>query len=209
MPSETILAVSQSGLGALLQRDGFHSMNADQIASLFAGIGLWLGPREQLENNPVFRQIIPYTVILAGRKVLAYTRAGAGSERRLHGRRSLGIGGHVDLRDLVHVGGRIDVLATMHDAATREVREEIGDIGIFKREWLGILLDDASEVGRVHVGVACIWSVDAASGVSTDLTVECVSFADAEELNIRDPNWERWSSMLVPVVQKWIQSSEA
>jgi predicted NUDIX family phosphoesterase len=105
-------------------------------------------PRAEVEDDPRWRQIIPYAVVERAGEVLLVERLSGGSEVRLHNRYSLGIGGHINRQDAeCQVAG--DLLTA---ALTRELREELV-IGAFFAEAVGLIHSDASPVDRVHTGV--------------------------------------------------------
>ena len=118
--------------------------------------GLWFGPRRDLEEMDEYRQLVPYILLQIGFQFIRYMRAPAGSEARLHGRMSIGFGGHIELADAVVRGSQIDVLATIERAAEREVLEELGQIACKDQRWIGLLVDNTTVVGRVHLGLVGI-----------------------------------------------------
>jgi len=173
-------------------------MNGEGAVRALESAGLWFGPRRELEQMEEYRQIIPYIVLRKGSRLVRYTRTSAGGEARLHGRMSIGLGGHVDLADAVSRGGRIDLLATIERAAERELVEELGGAACEDRRWIGLLVDNDSAVGRVHVGLIGLWSlstlpVAVAEDAIGEITAQSVTelAADAERL-------ETWSAMLLP-----------
>ena len=80
-------------------------------------------PRSQVEEDPAFKQIIPYVVFRSGDGVFCYTRGKSQGEARLHRLRSLGVGGHVSEDDAQ--GGR--TLDAYEAALRRELDEEVDD----------------------------------------------------------------------------------
>lgn len=107
--------------------------------------------RREAEASPEWKQIIPYCVVDTPEGIVCVERLPRGSEKRLAGKLSIGIGGHIDACDRTPEG---ELLST---AAERELREEL-DVSSLDRaldfEALGLINDDTSPVGSVHVGVA-------------------------------------------------------
>ncbi len=103
-------------------------------------------PRADVEEDPRWRQIIPYAVLERAGSVFLVKRLKAGTEARLHERLSIGIGGHINPLD--HVNAR-DVL---EGALTRELREEL-HIRAFFAEAVGLIHTAETLVDRVHTGV--------------------------------------------------------
>jgi predicted NUDIX family phosphoesterase len=57
-------------------------------------------PRPQMEQDPSFKQLIPYCIFRCGDLIFNYKRGTAQGEARLHAKRSIGVGGHVSSVDL-------------------------------------------------------------------------------------------------------------
>lgn len=158
--SQMILACTAAPLNQMAVGPGaFLRMDSLEIRAILQDTcGLWIGPRGLLEEQPLFRQIIPYAVVMVGDKYLRYRRTPVGGEQRLHGKYSIGFGGHVELHDLVFQQGKIQLLRSLADAMARELREELAiDPWLSKSRTGGLLIDNSSEVGRVHVGSVEIW----------------------------------------------------
>ncbi|HEY6057024.1 MAG TPA: NUDIX domain-containing protein [Candidatus Limnocylindrales bacterium] len=99
-------------------------------------------PRADVEVDPTFKQIIPYLVLLDGRRYFLMRRSRAGVDRRLHDRWSIGVGGHLNPGD-----GDLDA------GLRREWHEEIEADFVPRFRLVGLLNDDETEVGSVHLGV--------------------------------------------------------
>jgi predicted NUDIX family phosphoesterase len=97
------------------------------------------------EQNPAFKQLIPYVVVRDRGRVFLMERTDAGGDPRLHHKASIGVGGHLnpvdDGEDPLHVGLR------------REWAEEL--IAGWEPDFrlVGLLNDDSNPVGSVHLGV--------------------------------------------------------
>src|SRR5207253_2777708 len=110
-------------------------------------------PRSEVEDDPGFKQIIPYVIFRAGDWVFCYTRGKSQGEVRLHRLRSLGVGGHVAEAD---AGGRA-TLDAYEMALRRELEEEVAiqSEGSIRR--VGLINDDSNPVGQVHLGVVHLY----------------------------------------------------
>ena len=119
---------------------GVRSVGADELDRL-ASAGSYR-PRDEMERDPAFKQVIPYLVVRDGPSYFLMRRTRAGGDERLHERWSIGVGGHLNEGD----GG-------LEGGLRREWAEEID--AAFEPEFrlVGLLNDDESDVGRVHVGV--------------------------------------------------------
>lgn len=90
-----------------------------------------------------------------GTRLACYRRQG--TEQRLHGLRSIGIGGHVEVEDAAN-----SLLDTLLSAARRELLEELLDLTACPPvRVLGIINEDLTPVGRVHLGIAMLVEIDA------------------------------------------------
>lgn len=103
--------------------------------------------RPAAEVDESHLQIIPYILIARGDTYFMVTRLNTQGEARLHGKVSLGIGGHLNPEDGT---------PPFWNGFARELSEEVlvtcpHPGPIFP---LGIILDNATPVGRVHCGVA-------------------------------------------------------
>jgi len=81
---------------------------------------------------------------------LCLTRLSTQTERRLHGLASIGVGGHVNPKD--QPGNSFPCL--IKNACVRELNEELvlPDLPL-PLEPLGVLNDDSTAVGSVHLGI--------------------------------------------------------
>lgn len=145
--------------------------NPDRIIDPLLAAGAWFGPRRHLEEDTLYRQVIPYVIMRrmgVGTRVefLIHTRGEHIEEERLRGMVSIGFGGHIDLPDAIMGTGldthRLDLFATIKQAADREMREEItgwthGDIPLIS--WCGLIRSTENVVSKVHLGVVGVMDV--------------------------------------------------
>lgn len=189
---EMILAAMDSMLGPVTAQ--FEPLHFPQEA-------LWMGPRDALEHDTRFRQLVPYVILRHDGKVAEFRRVGGDS--RLEGRRSIGLGGHVNISDVAHdsIGG-IDVHMTIRRAACREVFEEV-DIGWLRdRHDLGVIRVSHDPVSAVHVGIVQVWDIEEPEVKPVDDSMEFLGWHDPVTMGL----WrhESWSSMCV----RYLRSQE-
>jgi predicted NUDIX family phosphoesterase len=98
--------------------------------------------RWEAERDPEWQQIIPYLLMRDGQLVFLMRRTRAGGDARLHDLFSIGIGGHLGPGDGSLMGG-----------LAREFHEEMVADWDPEPRLVGLLKDDATPVGRVHLGV--------------------------------------------------------
>lgn len=131
---------------------GFEAMNPAELEQQYLRAvrehGFFM-ERRYAEIHPEFKQPIPYVAVTCEDRVFTMTRL-TGGEKRLHGKRSIGVGGHINPCD-APPSSQEDLLAL---ACQRELQEELhlpeGDL---RPVPLGLLNDDTTEVGAVHVGL--------------------------------------------------------
>lgn len=155
---ERVLVVPRAKLKALAKWQGY--LPADRLSLPDVLTHAELRVRDEVEDDPTFKQVIPYTVFRwtnpssrhrpTGSLVFCYTRGAGGAESRLHRKRSLGVGGHVDEVDF-EGQWRPDIAYNI--AHYRELGEEV-EFGIpADLSPIGFLNDDSDPVGRVHLGI--------------------------------------------------------
>lgn len=139
--------------------------------------------RGQAEQDPSFKQIIPYVLLRHGDLLFHYTRGGKGGEQRLRALRSIGLGGHINPLD----AGTDPYRAGLR----RELAEEVQIETTFQERCLGLINDDSTPVGQVHLGIVHVF--DLAAPKVRHLEEEIFGFAPrAELLKCRDA-FETWS----------------
>ncbi|RYM04597.1 hypothetical protein EWH99_09810 [Sporolactobacillus sp. THM7-7] len=106
--------------------------------------------RGDAEEDPAYKQPIPYAVLKQGDRYFTYKRLGGGGESRLHGKLSLGVGGHMN-----QVKDAADFRHILSENLSRELNEEliIENTEALDIRTIGLINDDGTEVGRVHIGV--------------------------------------------------------
>lgn len=120
-------------------------------------------PRQDIENNPSFLQIIPYPIFRCGRKVLTYSRGISGREERLKYEKSLGFGGHIAALDPVSCQARF---CSVPSHAEEVLFQKVGvKGGAYRWRRIGIIWDDTTPANRVHLGIIYVLDVDSETDV--------------------------------------------
>ncbi|HSU54630.1 MAG TPA: hypothetical protein VLT36_11280 [Candidatus Dormibacteraeota bacterium] len=146
--------------------------------------------RSEAENDPRYKQLIPYVLIMCGDRILRYRRGKAGGETRLHGLYSVGVGGHISEED----HGLFSKDVGYEDGMRRELREEV-EVHDFKEASVALLNDDSSDVGKVHFGVVHIMQVPdetVANRRSGIVAPEFIPIADAVKNASAYESWSRF-----------------
>ncbi len=186
--------------------EGF-SKNPESMRALDPIYVRWLR-RGDAENNPKFRQVIPYVVVTARDgddvKVLRYKRTKKGGESRLHSQTSIGVGGHMekfdhDFREAMFREVAMEELSATHKDGGYSVSfEELG-IDAYHMQYCGCIRSNASEVDKVHLGVVFSLDVSKHSDLiwgSSDSGISEVEMVSIEELP-KDDALESWSRLIV------------
>jgi predicted NUDIX family phosphoesterase len=110
-------------------------------------------PRVEVEDDPRFKQWIPYVLLRNPRgELAAYPRQG--TEARLHGWWSLGIGGHINPQD-AETGGAANSPRWrdwLWNGLRRELTEEFPAAVAGSTRFLGLIHESRTAVGLVHLG---------------------------------------------------------
>jgi len=109
--------------------------------------------RSAMEADPSWKQVIPYPILRDGQRWFLMRRTRAGGDARLHDRYSIGVGGHVNPGD-----GALD--GDLSSALRREWTEELDVEFVPAFRFVGLLNDDTTDVGKVHLGL--VYEGDAA-----------------------------------------------
>lgn len=158
--------------------------------------------RGDAEENPEFKQPIPYALLKRGNEIYVYERLKAGGEQRLHGNLSLGVGGHMNK---LHDGATFAL--TLSDNMYRELAEEIQVIAPVAPEAdiVGFINDDTNEVGRVHIGILVVIHLHEEASVIVKETDKLRgSWSTLEELKQPEvfDRLENWSKIAVEELNK-------
>jgi predicted NUDIX family phosphoesterase len=158
------------------------------LATLRANLA-W-STRGPLEQDPTQKQLIPYVVIRCGELIWAMRRTRAQSEARLHDRLSLGVGGHMEQIDVAE--GQDVILRGL----LRELHEEIVAPQDPTLTYLGLINDDTTEVGQVHIGLLYLAALPTTQGVAVRETDKHVGeWLDRAALEARRGLLETWSAI--------------
>jgi predicted NUDIX family phosphoesterase len=161
--------------------------------------------RRHAELDSSFKQIIPYTMVMHGDEILLLRRLAQGGESRLHGKLSIGVGGHINpVDDGGAAGGPAarGAGADLLDAGCRrELEEEIDLRCPYTLSAVGVINDDASDVGSVHFGlvnVARCETPDVAIRETEVLEGSFVTLGALRELHRTEPGrFETWSALII------------
>lgn len=145
-------------------------------------------PRGLMEQDPTFKQIIPYLIFEHNDHYFLMQRSTQASETRLQNKYTLGIGGHVRQEDLSS--------NSIIDWAQREFYEEVDYSGTVTIEPIGLLNDDSNAVGQVHAGVVFIVH-GSTNQISVKSELQSGSLVPLEECMQYNKHLEAWSQFVL------------
>lgn len=153
--------------------------------------------RGDMEEDSSYKQLIGYVLLKDANtnKVLVYKRLVGGGEARLHGKASVGIGGHMN-----EVEGKT-IFEMLKINAARELNEEVGvseEEALNNLHFIGLINDDKTEVGQVHVGVVYECKVDKSKVEVKEDDTLVIKWMTADEAKAEE-NYETWSEFLKPI----------
>jgi predicted NUDIX family phosphoesterase len=192
---EEILVISRQLFDDLGSFQGIKTDVAGYLEAILDPGNNFFMDRGEAEDDPSFKQIIPYALFHHNGKYLHYTRGESGGESRLHAQGSVGIGGHIN-----PVDERADPLgkATYLAGVEREIDEELNITGGHQNRIVGLLNDDSNDVGKVHLGVVHIFDLESDDVTSAEDALANLAFQSTEDLTgqLHD-TLETWSRFCV------------
>ncbi len=184
MTTERVLVVPRE---ALMGDPGWHGVidgDVEELERIMGSEGRFV-ERSAAEADRGLKQVIPYLVLRDGARYFLMRRTRSGTDARLHDRFSIGVGGHLNPGDLDLAGG-----------LRREWSEEVD--AAFEPEFtlVGLLNDDTTEVGSVHLGA--VFTADAAGRPVAIRETEKLSgrFALATDIAAVIDRLESWSALV-------------
>ncbi|MEX0865906.1 MAG: phosphoesterase [Pirellulales bacterium] len=194
--TERVLVIPTSKFHELGYFQGFSTEVGTYLPELFDARHTSYRPRDEMEENPAFKQLIPYCLFeyhdpVQGLMLFQYTRGNGQGEQRLHAKRSLGIGGHISTEDedSAAEGGSYEA------GMQRELSEEVSIETEYQQRLVGILNDDETEVGRVHLGVVHLFTVDSPNVAPRELDIADARFVPVGEIAANVAQFETWSQI--------------
>jgi predicted NUDIX family phosphoesterase len=172
---------------AVVDARGWHGVRTADVHELLEVIERTgrFEPREAMEHDRAFKQVIPYLVLRDGRRYFLMRRSRGGGDDRLHERHSIGVGGHMNPGDKNLDGG-----------LRREWAEELDADFVPEFRLVGLLNDDTTDVGAVHLGV--VYVADAAGRPVKIRETDKLTgqFVDPEEVAAVTEELETWSRLV-------------
>ena len=192
MKSEKVLAAPAAKLWErvpYLERGLVMERAKESILDVVERHGVFMD-RPVAEIDAAFKQIIPYAVVRHSGWYFLLRRKSAQSEQRLHDKFSIGVGGHINPSEASRAA---DII---HEGLNRELNEELDIAAEYTVRFVGLINDDTTDVGRVHIGL--LYEIGAGSRAITVRETHKMDGAWAEigMLEDRYPLLETWSQIV-------------
>jgi predicted NUDIX family phosphoesterase len=171
---------------AIADEAGWYGIRTDDLDGFIAALerdGRY-EPRPAMEIDPSFKQVIPYLVLRDGERYFLMRRTKEGVDARLHDRYSIGVGGHLNPGDGGLLGG-----------LRREWAEEL--VADFEPAFrlVGLLNDDTTEVGAVHLGAVYVADASGHPVAIRETNKLTGAFAAPYEVAAVSDRLETWSRL--------------
>lgn len=190
---EHILVVPTSRFHELGYFQGFCPEPEKYFTELMNREFISYRPRPEMEEDPSFKQLIPYVIFRykgedGVTKLFSYSRGKGNGEARLTSKWSVGIGGHISSVDDAENN-------PYRDGMRRELEEEVKIDTEYTDACVGLINDDETEVGKVHLGVVHIFDVQQPLVQSAEDVICEAEFRPVDELLGMIDRFESWSQI--------------
>jgi predicted NUDIX family phosphoesterase len=183
---EEVLVVPRASLVPEPGWLGLRAAELGPVLRVIARDGRFVA-RPSAEADPSLKQVIPYLVLRDASRVFLMRRTRAGGDARLHDLWSIGVGGHLNPGDGDVAGG-----------LRREWAEEIEAAFVPPFHFIGLLNDDTTDVGSVHLGL--VFEADAEGRPVAIRETDKLAGSFEELATVRDvyDGLETWSQLILP-----------
>ncbi|KAF2955776.1 NUDIX domain-containing protein [Marinitoga sp. 38H-ov] len=173
--------------------NGFTIVEQNSLEKIFNNA--YFIDRDIAEIDESKKQIIPYVIIKNEKnQILVVQRTKKQTEKRLHNLYSVGIGGHINPIDKNNIPE-----ITFYNGLNRELNEELYINNLKSLEYVGLILDDTTEVSRVHLGILFIAYVTSAD-IKEKENFNELWLNDSEFENFNG-NFEGWSKIALRALE--------
>jgi predicted NUDIX family phosphoesterase len=183
MTDERVFVVPRT---AVPDEAGWYGLRTDGLDAFVTAVEVagTYEPRARMEQDPSFKQVIPYLVLRDGPRYFLMQRTAAGGDARLHDRYSIGVGGHLNPGDGGLLGG-----------LRREWEEELEAAFVPQFRLVALLNDDTTPVGSVHLGAVYLADADGRAVAIRETDKLRGDFATQAEVEAVADRLETWSQL--------------
>ena len=190
-PDENILVISRALFDELGAFEGLSLEPERYLPAILDPANNYFLARDDTEEDPSHKQIIPYAIFKHGDRFLHYVRGGGSGEKRLAAKGSIGIGGHINQEDF-DAQAHLDK-DTYTIGVEREIDEELNIEGGHTQRIVALINDETNPVGQVHLGVVHLFELETDRVTSNEDNITELEFFTIEELQARRDRLETWS----------------
>lgn len=184
--SEEVMVVRRADIETLLARHPFDLIREgiDGILERFESQHFFVA-RPVAEVSPEYKQIIPYVVIRQAGAYFLLERTTKQTEARLHHKLSLGIGGHIN-----------PDTPTIRGGLQKELDEEVSVAAPYALTFIGLINDDSTDVGRVHLGAVYVLDIERRDVTVLETEKMSGSWVEVDDLAASREGMETWSQLV-------------
>ena len=204
--AERVLVVPTEIFHRLGHFQGFSSDVDGYLEELLDPANVSFRPRHEVEDDPGFKQLIPYVIFRhhdrsGGATVFQYTRGTGQGEGRLHSKKSVGIGGHISDIDLPGTGTTGPTGGgVFEEGMRRELEEEVEIDTPYRARCVGMINDDENPVGRVHLGMVHLFDVERPAVKPRESEIIECGFRRVGEILKDLDGFETWSRICMKAI---------
>jgi predicted NUDIX family phosphoesterase len=180
---------------AILKKSGYFqgiSFEIDKYLPILLNPANWLFiEKVEAETLTEFKQLIPYVVCIFKDNVFTYRRSVTHADPRLTELYSIGLGGHISKADFNINSNAYQI------GFQREIREEVKINCRYSDSIIGIINDDSNDIGKMHIGIIHLFSLERKSIIPLKETMLEAKFLSKIDLIKRVETFEAWSQICI------------
>ncbi len=187
---EEVLVISRDHFEKIGAFAGFKTFDRDWYLQLIDEKAFQFRQRKSVEEDPEYKQLIPYLIFRYHDLLFYYRRSKKGSERRLASLRSIGIGGHINRHD--ETTGNV-----YRSGMQRELNEEVEISPIVEESIIGFIYDPTIYVGTLHLGIAHQFILEEPTACSREEAIIDTGWETIDQLWNQREEFETWSQLVL------------
>ena len=189
---ENVLVIPRKLFDEIGSFQGINFNTAKYLPSFLDPSNNFFLSREDAEEDPRYKQIIPYALFRYQDTFLRYVRGKKSGEQRLATKSSVGIGGHINQDDADQSSLERDTYMT---GVEREINEELKLNCNYSQKPVGLINDDSNDVGQVHIGVVHLFDLKGNDIKPGESNIQDLQLLNKEQLTDERKTLETWSQI--------------